>query len=1109
MAVRRLLATVEEFEAGGRRAVASVADRLESVEDCVDRVREADGDARSQRLRDASVEALSSRARAAVTDRASETLESVLADRLADTDLKASVDEVTDRGLEAFLRRYRLDETRLDEHTLETIREAVAAELGTEAADRLEELLEEGALDDENGSYADAADELAGTSDEGSAAPTEAESDDPATNPLVDAVAGFRAALDLESESPTELLGAIRERDAVAVGHAVERALEEAKTGLEAASADDRDAALETADSLERSASDGSDAPGASLYRRAGGPITPDASGETTRAIVAAAAVALLARSETGPADGSLVRALPALASTVAGGDAGATARTALDLVGELLLSTESLDLSTFGSRSKGSKALVALFVANLVAMGVGAWLSHRKAPPIPDEIRGPDGDPIVTAEQVRLGKKAFQANGLMNHGSVLGNGSYFGADLTADALERKAAFMRDYYARERGAGAFDDLEAGAQAAVEERVERELDADAPEGAVATYSAAEADAHRRIREEYVDRYYGGAPERGVPQGFVDSAEQAARIADFALWTAWMSHTNRPESDHSYTNDWPYVPAAGNRPTGQVLVWSTISVVLLIAGGGAGVWAYHAYDFAEPTTELVDVPSPDSVSITPTQYAAAWYVPVAGGLFLAQALVGALLAHYYVERTGFYGIGDALGIDVVSLLPFSIGRTWHVNLAVLWITTLWLAGGLFLPGLFTDSDPPWQAAAATLLLGALVVSTVGAFAGVWLGMQGKLGSPDESDRWWWFGAEGLEYLETGRVWKVGLLGALVGWTGLVLRSVRRLDEPPTGLGHFMTYAGGSIALMFGASMLYTPETNMAVTEFWRWWVVHMWVEGVFEFFVTAVVSVALVSMDLLEQADAERAILFEVFAIMAAGIVGVSHHYWWVGLPDVWVPIGTTFSTLEFVPLIFVLYRSFGEYRTLQAQGESFPYTLPLLFIVGSSVWNFVGGGVLGFFVNLPVINYFEHGTYLTVAHAHTATFGAFGLLALGLGTYVLRVVTPEEAWNPTWFRGAFWLTNVGLTVMTVASLLPIGFRQLQAAYQEGYATARSLAFYERDDIQTLLWARTLGDTPMILGALAFTVGAVRHLWTARGRPLEGEPRSDGWLALGPS
>ncbi|SEO40627.1 nitric oxide reductase subunit B [Halogranum amylolyticum] len=992
------------------------------------------------------------------------------------TRLEADRDATPDRALETFLRRYRLDATRLDDETLTAVRDRVAPEADLTA----EALLER----------------VAGDADPSASKPGSQARPADAATAVADASEGayaqFCTALDLETDRPpARVFEDVLSRDAVVVARALERAVDKFSTGLEEPQA----GSGPTTGRTRGASADPTVLPEPSLAVGSSG-ADPDATaGPASVATVAALAARTLVSDDVGDGQ-ALARLLPLLVSGLGGGDDslgdGVLGWRLLELLSDSLTAADAggIDLASLRSKSTGAKALVALFVANLVAMSVGAWFSREKAPPIPEEIRDPDGETVVTADQIRLGKKAFQANGLMNHGSILGNGSYFGVDLTADALELKAEYIREYYAHERGADSVEDLEADERAAVAERVEQEFDTDAPEGPFARYSAAEAYAHRRIREEYVDRYHGGDPDRGVPEGFVDSAEQAERIADFACWTAWMAHTDRPDSDHSYTNDWPYVPGTGNRPTGQVLVWSTISMVLLIAGGGAGAWAYHAFDFAEPATEVVDIPSPDSVSVTPTQYAAAWYVPVAGALFVAQTLVGALLAHYYVERTGFYGIGDVLGVDVVSLLPFSVGRAWHINLAILWITALWLAGGLFLPGLFTDRDPPLQAAAATGLLAVLVATTVGAFAGVWLSSQGAFDSPDESELWWLLGSEGLEYLEVGRLWKVLLLVGFVGWTGLVLRSVRLMDEPPTGLGHFMTYAGGSIALMFAASMLYTPDTNIAVTEFWRWWVVHMWVEGVFEFFVTAVVSVALVSMELLEQGDAEKAILFEVFAIMGAGIVGVSHHYWWVGLPDIWVPIGTTFSTLEFVPLLFILYQSFGEYRTLKAQGESFPYALPLLFIVGSSVWNFVGGGVLGFFVNLPVINYYEHGTYLTVAHAHAATFGAFGLLALGLGTYVLRVVTPEAAWEPGWFRGAFWLTNVGLAVMTFVSLLPLGFLQLQTAFQDGYAAARSLEFYEQDHVQTLLWARTLGDTPMILGALAFTVGAVRHLLAAR-------------------
>lgn len=737
-------------------------------------------------------------------------------------------------------------------------------------------------------------------------------------------------------------------------------------------------------------------------------------------------------------------------------------------------------------SRNPASKALGILFVANLVAMGFGAWISHRNAPPIPETIEDADGNSLVTEEQVRAGKKAFQATGLMNQGSILGNGAYFGTDLTADALSLKAEWMRHYYARERGASSFDDLDDDNQVTVRARVETELDETC--GPSAQYSPAEVDAHHRIRQQYVDRYYEGDRERGIPPRFVNTKEQARRIADFALWTAWVAHANRPGTDHSYTNNWPYAPGTGNQPTSQSLLWSSMSVILLVAGGGLGVWSYHALDLAEPITEAIDVPMPDDVSVTPAQRAAARYVPVAGALFTVQTLLGGLLAHYHVERTGFYGFFDAFDIDIVSLVPFTAARTWHLNLAILWITTLWLAGGLFLPGLLTDHEPRFQAEGITALLGALVIATVGAFVGVWLGIQGIFDPLSESDLWWWLGNEGLEYLEVGRLWKLLLLGGFIGWTGLVIRglapSLRR--ESRSGIGHFLVYAGGSIALLFGASMLYRPETNIAITEFWRWWVVHMWVEGAFEFFMVAVVSIALVTMDLLTEAEAERAIFFEVFAIMAAGIVGVSHHYWWVGLPDLWVPIGATFSTLEFVPIIFVLYRALGEYRSFATQSTEFPYSIPFLFIVGATLWNFVGAGVLGFFLNLPVLNYYEHGTFLTLAHSHAATFGAFGLLALGLGVYILRIVTPEAVWDPTWFRWSFWLANIGLATMVFGSLLPVGFLQLKCVYEEGFAAARDIEFYDQPLVQKLSWARLPGDTLIILSAITFTIASLRHL-----------------------
>jgi nitric oxide reductase subunit B len=728
-------------------------------------------------------------------------------------------------------------------------------------------------------------------------------------------------------------------------------------------------------------------------------------------------------------------------------------------------------------SRRTIAKALVAVFVVNLVVMGIGAYHSSQNVPPIPKEVVGPDGDAVVTQSQVQRGKIVFQQNGLMNHGSILGNGAYYGVDYTADALDLKIEFMRAYYAQERYDRPYDELADAERASVDSVVRDDVDEPLTPGAqTVRYSPAEVYAHEQVREVYVERYHEGATERGLPANFVDSASDARRFADFAMWTAWMSHTDRPGSDHSFTNEWPYEPAAGNAPTGATMTWSVLSMVLLVAAVGIGVWLYNSVELPEPEIRSIEVPPPDEISLSPSQRAATRFVPLAGALFAVQVLLGGLLAHYYVEREAFFGVSEVFGVELLSVLPFSLAKTFHLDLGILWIVSLWLGAGLFLPPLLTNYEPPRQKTYIHLLLGALVVVTVGGLGGVWLGAQGYI----DGALWWILGNEGLEYLEVGRLWQVGLLVGFVLWTALVWRGFRPLlrRESSYGLAHLIVYAGGSIGLLFTAGMLYTPRTNIVMTEFWRWWVVHMWVEGAFEFFIVAIVGLTLVSMGLLKKRSAEKAVAFQALFVMGSGVIGAAHHYWWVGQPDVWIPFGSVFSTLELIPLVLILFEAMGQYRALATGEEGFPYTLPFMFIIASGFWNFVGAGVLGFFINLPLVNYYEHGTYLTVGHAHAAMFGAFGFLALGMATYMLRISAKPAQWTERRLRWAFWLWNVGLAVMVFVSVLPVGFLQLETAFTQSYAAARSLAFYNGELVQMLFWARLPGDTMIILGTLVF-------------------------------
>ncbi|WP_144905537.1 nitric-oxide reductase large subunit [Halobellus captivus] len=731
------------------------------------------------------------------------------------------------------------------------------------------------------------------------------------------------------------------------------------------------------------------------------------------------------------------------------------------------------------------AKVIAVVFIFNLVVMGTGAWFAYQEAPPIPEEVVGPDGDVVVTGQEIRDGKRTFQRNGLMNHGSILGNGAYYGVDYTADALELKVRHMRDYYAEERYGAAYGDLSSERQAAIADVVKQDLDQSHDGGSI-QYSAAELYAHEQMRQEYVQRYHEGSHERGVGAGMIDSESDARQFADFAMWTAWFSHTDRPGSSHSYTNDWPYQPGAGNDATPAAMTWSVIAMVLLVAGAGAGIWLYRSVELPEPEAAGISVPQPGDVSVFPSQRAALRFIPVAAGLFLAQVLLGGLLAHFYIERAGFFGIEEIFGVHILQLLPFAIAKTWHIDLGILWIAATWLGAGLFLPPLLTGHEPSNQSTYVNGLLGAIVVVVVGGLAGIWLGSNGYFGD----QLWWLLGNEGLEYLEVGKIWQFGILAGFGVWAVLAVRGLKPLldREPIYGLAHMILYAGGSIALLFAAGFLFTPSTNIAVTEFWRWWVVHMWVEGAFEFFIVAIIGLTLVSMNLLSRRSAEKAVMLQALLVMGTGVIGVSHHYWWVGMPDMWIPIGSVFSTLELIPLVFILYEALGQYSAMTV--DEFPYRLPFLFIVASGVWNFVGAGVLGFFINLPLINYYEHGTYLTVGHAHAAMFGAFGFLALGMVTYMLQLSIDPDRWDGSWLRAAFWCWNVGLALMVFVSVLPVGFLQLEAVFTQGYAAGRGLAFYNQPIVQTLFWARLPGDTLIILGTAIYAADLLRKRFVLR-------------------
>jgi nitric oxide reductase subunit B len=270
-------------------------------------------------------------------------------------------------------------------------------------------------------------------------------------------------------------------------------------------------------------------------------------------------------------------------------------------------------------------------------------------------------------------------------------------------------------------------------------------------------------------------------------------------------------------------------------------------------------------------------------------------------------------------------------------------------------------------------------------------------------------------------------------------------------------------------------FCFGLLYDPNTHLTIADFWRWWVVHTWVEGSFEFFAAAAIVFVMVNLGLVGLEAGLRTVYFTVALALFSGIIGVGHHYYWFGEPSFWLALGSTISALEPVPILLLLSETWHNQRTIVKAGKTFPYRYPLMFLAAAVAWEFLGAGVMGLSITTPIINYFEHGTYLTVNHGHTALFGTYGFLAIGLLLFSMRAIVREDGWDHRLLSISFWGITLGLLLMFVGTLLPIGILQSLDNLDNGFWHARSNEFWSRDIIQLLGQIRLVPDTLIILGA----------------------------------
>ena len=738
-------------------------------------------------------------------------------------------------------------------------------------------------------------------------------------------------------------------------------------------------------------------------------------------------------------------------------------------------------------------------------AMTVATVTTYRQAAPLPRRMVDAAGAAVMTRADIVAGKSDFQKADLMEYGSLYGMGSHFGEDFTAEYLVQLGNEVRDDLALARYGRRFAQLDPALQPALTEAMRAELKGIDLSQSSVTLPDAVAKSIVTLRERITRLLLANDFQHGYTRAYSFDAAGAARTADFLLYASLTTVARRPGRDVSWTANWPPEPLVGNQPTTATFLWTWASLTLVFFGIGAVLLIFRMWIAPKATRENFEPALQHSFAPTPSQRALGKYFVVVALVLLAQIVAGVGLAHYYTERTGFYGII----VDV--WLPFAFVRDVHLQAAIVWIGMSWIGAGLFLAPLIGRREPKGQRTLANLIFWALVVIMVGALIGDYMGAMGWVGR-----RWLRLGHQGHSYLEPGRLWQILFFIGLLAWSLVLLRAFLPTLKALVAEGrsfpslfrieHLLWYStlGVAVVYAFGMIPLGAPNPSFSITDLWRWWAVHLWVEWAFELFTIAATGYFLMALGLVSRQLVERGVLFGWILILGSGILGTGHHVYWAGESgNLWIGAGSMFSFLEVLPLFLLVTEAIGQRRRIAAQ-RAFPYRLAYLYILGSAFWNFVGVGVFGGTLDAPIVNYYGHGTFLALNHAHTAMFGAFGLLALGLVYMVLRYLHGARPWSDRVGMWAFWLYNTGLVMWIVMNFFPVGWPQLEAVYTHGYAYARSLRFHETTNFWQ--WMRMPGDIVFAIGALLMAWDFIAKLHVSRGTP---EPAGGAGGAVPPT
>ena len=733
--------------------------------------------------------------------------------------------------------------------------------------------------------------------------------------------------------------------------------------------------------------------------------------------------------------------------------------------------------------------ALATVILLSFAVLGFFGLEIFRTMPPFPEKVVTTDGTTLFEGQDIKDGQNVWQSIGGQTVGSVWGHGAYIAPDWSADYLHREAELLLKKLAERDGLD-YAQLPAAEQAKYQTLLREELRKNTfdEKTGIITYSQLRGEVARELGAYYAQLFLGDpSPEfaklrsaYALREKSLEDPHKMAQMSAFFAWASWVCVTDRPGSDVSYTNNWPHDPTIGNVAPTSLHLWSGFSVLMLLFCVGILVYYYAQSKEDEPGV----LPTSDplrGMKPTPSMRATTKYIWIVSILILVQMVLGAITAHYGVE-------GNALfGLPIQDFLPQAVSRSWHVQLAILWIATSWLATGLYIAPAVSGVEPKYQRLGVNVLFGALIFVVAGSLVGQWLGVMQKLGLIEN----FWLGHQGYEYVELGRLWQILLLVGLVLWLFLMIRALipalKRKDENRHLLTLFII-ASLAIAFFYAAGLMYGRQTHMAIAEYWRWWVVHLWVEGFFEVFATAAFAFIFYNMGFVRRSTATASTLAAAAIFMLGGIPGTLHHLYFSGSTSASMAIGACFSALEVVPLVLLGREAYEHWSYQHLSDWAKRLRWPLMCFVAVAFWNMIGAGVFGFLINPPISLFYIQGLNTTAVHAHAALFGVYGFLALGFVLLVARYLKPNVQFDDKLMTWGFWLLNGGLVGMIAISLLPVGVIQAYASITHGLWYARSEEFLQMEILDTLRWVRTAADLIFIGGAVCVAIQATKIVFS---------------------